>query len=137
MREGSPPPICLVSCVTCHVSLNIYIYFSQIGEASQWMVCYKQGLLSLVLYIYIYIIYFFFLYNIYIYHLFGFNRLRKKGITLKSTIPWNLIFDKIVSADLIWKAIVLQYSFPPAQSFAIKLSRAKIFSIEWSPTPEL
>ena len=56
MREGSPPPTCHVSGVTCHmtlvtchmshitISIIIFIIFLQSCEASQWRVCYQQGL---------------------------------------------------------------------------------------------
>ena len=47
MTEGSPPPICQVSHVTCHMSCVTCHIDS--GEASQWRVCYQRGLPCLVL----------------------------------------------------------------------------------------
>ena len=59
MRDGSPPPNCHVSGVTCHV-LHVIIHVSpvtcqiqcqkklQSGEASQLRVCYQRGIPRLV-----------------------------------------------------------------------------------------
>ena len=65
LREASPPPTCLMSCVACHMSCvtchvshvtflvsqvtrHMSFFFGQIGEPCRWRVCYRRGLPHLV-----------------------------------------------------------------------------------------